>query len=227
MKKLLFTSLALVFGLLLIRPSFSAQEVVSEDALQQLNTLAEFHTCEDYEKQDENNEYCDTVQKKGSVESRFENIRTAYHSEANSAFNALFTKLAKTSFQTDQNRDRTAEQTEFAGVYVSRQLELKAYTSALETLKKSNQLCANSSDLVEEALKCAYGLKEQITFEQITAEKALRITLSSYAEMRLLYPLHAEFENLISETKDLRDMWEKFITQIARMPAKFINAASQ
>lgn len=206
MKKSLF--LLTAFLLLGITTIFPTQSATSQT------------TCPD------GNPYCENVFS-GDPESRFENIRDKYHRRVNEALNKQIATISGTSFRCDQNFEDIKIETDISVVSAERYRELSQYKQAVGILRERVAIdipVERLSDL-QTALQSVETLQKVMEQEVDIAENALTIALNSYAEMRILYPLHKELECLIPKLQELRDAWYGLVYQVSRMPRKFINAA--
>jgi|GEM_PF-6811637 len=178
---------------------------------------------------EKDNDYCTVVNaNKGGLKTVFNTIRNTYKKKTNAYFNSKLSTLSGTSFQDDKKRAKTENDTELLLIYNESQLELMKYLAAIHTLELkapgSTPIDENDTDINAAALRAAQ-FPQQLAQEEDLVQRALRVTLASYAEMRTFYALHKELEALISELQKLQDSWINLVKQVVRMPAKFINAA--
>lgn len=184
----------------------------------------------------EENEYCTMAlrQSRQNTRETLLSLQRKYHGETNEYINANLEKISHTfSFQgagcrQQESSFETGEANTWA-IYLERKIEFYKYHAALHYLAANIGVQGSAAEIgsgIAGALSSSLTLKEEILWELEIARRSLIATLEGYAQMRILYPLHQELEVLICELNILRDEWQKFVEQIARMPAKFINASA-
>ncbi len=230
MKKLILLILAFAFSISSLKWSDAAEEKKAPLTNSDRKLIVE-KWCGAWTEWGVENTYCDTAfDEDYDVVEKFRLIKDEYHQDTNKFLNKNLAKISGTTFTCDQKRDKTAIDTNIVNYYYEREFELYKYKAAIFTLADmaKNDIPQSGEPIENQtALKMTLKRSEMILREAMIAEKALKISLASYKEMRVMYPLHKELECLIIDLHDLRAAWELLVDQIARMPAKFINAAYQ
>jgi hypothetical protein len=80
---------------------------------------------------------------------------------------------------------------------------------------------------ISDLLGLAGMLNDAITRERQSALEAMELTISAYNELRLAYPMHKKYEELLVDLNSYRDMVLDIESRAEWLPKKYIGATSK
>lgn len=173
------------------------------------------------------------------AQSSFTGLQNSYHISMNSFFNTKFADMADilddsdTPFYENENFNAPENSEDCGddniGTYC---VSIKALDLYLEYVRSLNALKGSIDDVKSDAtsmdmmLQIMSNRNMDIDQEILNAKIVLEATISAYNEFKLAYPMHEQYQKVISNLAQYQIALQKIRRQVREFPLRFIDATS-
>jgi len=104
--------------------------------------------------------------------------------------------------------------------------EYEQFKAALEKRKKVVETGEDSNVTLQEVAMKAFSKRNEIDLELARSKSALDSALANYNELRIAYPMHLQYMEVITNLTDYNKKLTDLRKEVEKLPAKFIDAST-
>ena len=158
-------------------------------------------------------------------------IEKLYHQRINDLFNAKLKLLnagAKGSGVGEVPKGDECPENNYSTycLSITAAKEFEQFQEALLKKKQTIEIPQDTNVTLEEVSLKAFAASDEVDAELARAKTALDSALATYNELRVMYPMHLQFQELIKNLTDYNKKIIEFRKNVEKLPGSFIDATT-